>query len=507
MKISRVSLILVLCTLMGSLSGCANIQTGMKDAMNQNKEVVFSVADKPSKTIRNELDWVELDQLNNFKTLRREWDDAFNIMSFDTNSKNGVMYVELDGSWAGNNTMYNCFRNKVFMNDYWADGEVKSKISKAAMHEFSDVTNESMGLTASVNAYFNLLTTNANGTSGMTNVLTRAEAMAMLYRADTPVTLLDVPEEFMEVVGENDFNIYAYDVAKNSYLDYTNGSLNSTAYNSAITRAEAIYMLINRYFPEELASANVRNITFNDCINAGEIEKELGFEGGHAWQAYTLEYCLQNQSSGVCEDLFKALVVARDKGIISSDTYWFEGITAGSYINMLLKTYQAIYDTQGYLVNAKAGKNAGQSLYVKNEPKEDQTTLVDTETGEIVVEPEDTDVVIEITGSHKLSDLADIDDLINAYPDEIDMTDEEIEEAKEIGDQFTIEEYDTYLKVDYCRFLNLRTGPDTSYRIIKSIPKGTEVHIVGICKENGWYRVIANGKISYQCGVYFSELD
>lgn len=500
MKISRVSLILVLCTLMGSLSGCSNIQTGMKDAMNQNKEVVLSVADKPSKTIRNTLDWVELDQLDNFKNLRREWDDAFNIMAFDTNSKNGVMYVELDGSWAGNNTLYNCFRNKIFINEYWSDGAVKSQIAKAAVEAFSDVTNETMGLPASVNTYFNLLSTNADGTSGMNNVITRAEAMSLLYRADTPVTLEDVPEDFVEVVGENDYNIYTYDVAKNSYLDYTNGSLNSVAYNSAITRAEAIYLLVNRYFPDELASVDVRNVTFNDCINAGEVENEFGFEGGHAWQAYTLEYCLQNQSGGLCEDLFKALVVARDKGIISSDTYWFEGITAGSYVNMLLKTYQAIYDTQGYLVNARAGKNTGQSLYVKNEPKEDQT-VIDTE------EHVDTDVVIEITDSHKLSDIADIDDLVAAYPDEIDMTEEEILEAKEIGDQFTIEEYDTYLKVDYCRSLNLRKGPDTSYRIIKSIPKGTEVHIVGVCKENGWYRVIADGKISYQCGVYFSELD
>jgi uncharacterized protein YgiM (DUF1202 family) len=63
------------------------------------------------------------------------------------------------------------------------------------------------------------------------------------------------------------------------------------------------------------------------------------------------------------------------------------------------------------------------------------------------------------------------------------------------------------MNVDYCNYLNVRIGPSTDYKIKKSVPKGTKVHIVGICIENGWYRVIADGKISYQCGVYFSDIE
>lgn len=488
----HISLAVLLCLVVTSFTGCASIKTGMQDAANQNKEVILSVAEEPTLTERKELTWVELDQLSSFKNIRKVWDDKMNIYKFDSNSKNGVMFVELDGSWAGNNTLYNIFQNKTFVKDYYGDGKIQSALAQAAMAEFDDVKGEAPGIAASVNAYFNIIPTNTDGTSGMENYLTRAEAMAAIYRADTPVTLNEVPEDFVNVVGENVFNEYAFNLADYSYLDYKNGSLNSTAYNDTITRAEVVYMIVKRYFPEEMESVNLTN-QFNDCVNAGNLVDKIGIKDKHAWQAYTLEYSLQNPSEGLDEELYKAMVVAKNRGIITSNTRWNSGIRGGEMIIFLINTYQSINRADGFKVTANSGSNAGSSLYVKNEPVVEE-------------KPVGTEQVIEIGGSHKLSDLADIDDLIAAYGDEIDMTPEEIEEAKLIGDQFTIEEYDTYLTVDHCRALNVRTGPSTDYRIIKCVKKGTIVHVVGVCAENGWYRVIADGKISYQCGVYFSEI-
>ena len=466
----------------------------MKEAMDNNKEIVLSVAEQPSNIVKKELTWIELDQLQSFKNLRRGWDDALNIIKFDNSSKNGVLFVELDGSWSGNNTLYNAFQNKVFVEDYYAVGSKRSELAKLAISEFSDISSENAGILASINAYFNIFATNSDGTSGLNNVMTRAEAMACIYRADTPVTLTEVPEEFEKVVGENIYNQYACEIEPYSYLKTTDGSLNSTLYNSAITRAEFIYMLVQRYFKDEYDSVPEKNglasdAGFNDCKNAGNVDE---LADGHAHEAFALEYNLLNKEDGVNDDLYRALVVAKNKGIVSSDTRWSEGLLGGDVISMLVSTYQSVNKKYGFPVSAKNGANTGTSLYVVEVEDEPET-------------PEKSQEQVQLGSSHKLSDLADIDDLIKAYSEEIDMTEEEIEEAKEIGDMFTIEEYDTYLVVDHCRALNVRTGPSTDYRIIKCVPKGTIAHVVGVCAENGWYRVIADGKISYQCGVYFSS--
>jgi len=485
-----ITIVVITClTICLCLFGCASITKDMQSAINENKEIVLSVGVEPSSLEKRELTWVELDQLQTFKSLRRGWDDELNILKFDNNSKNGVLFVELDGSWAGNNTLYNAFQNKVFVNDFYGVGSVRSKLAKLAIEEFSDISSENAGILASINAYFNIFATNTDGTSGLNNFISRAEAMSAIYRADTPVTLNEVPESFSNVVGENIYNEYAFNLEPYSYLQTSNGSLNSTLYNSTITRAEFIYMLVQRYFPDDYNSTN-EEIAFTDCKNGGKV-KEIS--EGHAHQAYELEYNLQNPEKGVNEDLYKALVVAYKHGIVSSETNWNEGLRGGDIITMLVSTYQAINKRDDFAVNAKTGENAGQSLYVVAKPEDNSQ------------EQQVTEQTISLGQSHKLSDLADIDDLIKAYGDEIVMTDEEIEEAKLIGESFTIEEYDAYLVVDHCRALNVRTGPSTDYRIIKCVPKGTVAHIVGVCAENGWYRVIADGKICYQCGVYFSE--
>ena len=63
------------------------------------------------------------------------------------------------------------------------------------------------------------------------------------------------------------------------------------------------------------------------------------------------------------------------------------------------------------------------------------------------------------------------------------------------------------MQVDHCYFLNVRTGPSTDFRILRSVPAGTKAHIVARCVENGWYRVLTEGKLVYQCGVYFSDFE
>lgn len=483
----RLALIVLVCL---TLTGCSSLKKEMITAMNSNTDIVLSVeTDGKEQPIRKDLEWVELDQLTTFKDLRNSWDDTLNVIRFDTNSKNGSIFVDTNGNWCGNNTLYNVFQNKVFVNDYWTDSKVRSDLAQAAIKEFSDITAESTGMPAAVNAYFNILPTNQDGTSGMFNIVTRAEAMAAVYRGDTQVILNEENTSFSNAVGENSINLYAQEMDYYSYLDTATASLNKANYTAPITRAEFIYMLVQRLYKSEYDSVNIDSVTFSDCKNAGRVADKQGFTDGYAWKAYELEFCLQNKDKGLTEDLYKALVVAYNHGIISSDTKWYGTMKGGDLINILVKTYDNYYGTNEFLANAKLGVNAGQSLIV-----EDDTPV-------IITEELPSDVVVQ-----KIKDISDIDKLLEVYGDEIDMTDEEIEEAKRNAEGYTIEPVDKYMLVDFCHYLNVRVGPSTDFKIKKSVPKDTKVHIVGRCAENGWYRVIADGKISYQCGVYFSDL-
>lgn len=477
---------------MFSLVGCSKLSDEMIESMDKQQVIQLSVDGNSYDVERNRLEWVELDQLNNHKNLRKVWDDKLNIIKFDRNSKNGSIYIDIDGNWSGNNTLYNAFQNKVFVNDYWNDGNIKSALAQAAMEEYSDIENENTGLPTSVNVYFNLLPDNKDGKSGMFNYITRAEAMSAIYRADTPVIMEDIDEEFENAVGSSQYNIYAQNMTDYSYLDYKNNSLNKNSYSSTITRAEVVYMIVQRYYKDEYDSLTGKESVPSDVKNAGDVAKENGFDGKFACELYELEYCLQNKDKGLTEDLYKALIIGVRHGIINRGTRWSDGTTGGELINMLLATYKSLTNNNNFVVNAKVGANAGNVLYesavIEEEPEKQEETL-----GTVQVQ--------------KIRNIAKINDLIKYYGDEISMTDAEIDEAKQIADSFTIEACDKYMVVDFCKYLNVRKGPSTDYKISKSVAAGTQVHIVGICAENGWYRVIADGKICYQCGVYFSDID
>ena len=478
-------------TLAMSLTGCgSSLKSEMIKAMDNEQEIQLSVEGNLQEVERVPMEWTELDQLKTFKNIRRTWDDKMQIVTFDMGSKNGVLFVDLDGNWAGNNVLYNVFQNKTFVKDYWSDSSLKGMLSQEAMSQFSDISNESTGLIASVNAYFNILPANADGTSGLMNKLSRAEAMSAIYRGDTPVRYGEINPEYEKTLGSSEYNQFTFDINNNSYLKYENGGLNYSTYNGAMTRAEAVYILMNRYFAEELAGVSGSG-DFSDCANAGDVAGKQGFKDKHAWESYELEYCLQNPDKGAPQSLYNSLVLAQSLGIIGSETRWNQAISGGELLNMMIKTYEAVQNKLGFLVNAKIGANAGQSLYVKDTPEE--TVVSEESVGMIQID--------------EVRDVTNLDDLLATYGDELDMTEEELAEAYLVAENFTFEPCDVWKQVDYCYFLNVRTGPSTDFRILRSVERGTKAHVVARCVETGWYRVLTEGKLVYQCGVYFSDFE
>lgn len=101
-------------------------------------------------------------------------------------------------------------------------------------------------------------------------------------------------------------------------------------------------MLMSRYFGTEMLSVDTKGVTFSDCKDGGNIaEKEKFIESGEKkeyWRSYELTYALQNPDKGIPGELYKGLVIAKNKGIIGNETRWAEAITKVGAVELIVET-------------------------------------------------------------------------------------------------------------------------------------------------------------------------
>ena len=486
------------------LTACNSEAKALVEQMNSGADCTITVTGTASSE-SEPLEWIELDQLQTHSSLRRNFDDALGIVRFDVGSKNGVMYSDLDGNWTGNNTLYNAFKNRTFVEDYWNNGKVKSTLAEYAREEFSDVNSDDVAVVAGMNAYYNIIPSAADGTSGLSANATRAEAMGAIFRADTPVESVEANAEFAAAVGDSEWNTYAQDLASYSWLDYTNGSLNSDNYNGFITKAEFVYMLMNRYFPDEMNSAiaNISGKTVAEKQGFISTDKETGnVTYGHAWQAYVLQYGLSNEKAELQEQLSAALQLASSKGIVQSTSDWRNPIMKYDVVNMLIKTYEVMGESSGYSVAVRNGANSGEQLFESSDLAEmqEQINQLNEEALQAALDnnPDSANIQEEV-------DVTDTDDMLEVYGDEFNLTTEEYQEAISALEGFTIEECDKYMVVNSS--VNVRVGPSTEFRVVTSLAYKQIVHVTGRCAETGWYRIATpEGKIAYVCGAYMTDI-
>ncbi len=485
----RLISIAMTCSMILVLTGCGTLKSEISSAVNENNGIKLSIDDSVSNDV-DTLTWVEVGQLDSFSELRREWDDILGVIKFESGSKNGPIYIDLDGNWNGNTIVKNIFQNKVFYREFWTVASEKSKLAKCGIEEFSDISNEGTGILAALNAYFNILPVNSDKTSGLFNKLSRKEVMTAVVRGDTEVNYLEENENFNNIVGKSDYNVYASQLDGNSYFNTSNNSLNAYTYNAAMTRGEVIYLLVNRYFKSDLDGVKLGGNPFTDCNNAGNLMKELGLlENDNQAQVAELEWSLQHLENGCPEDMYRALYVAHNRGLLGNETRWSEPVIFGEVLNWMIQCYNTMHTTDQFAINAKTGENIGTNLVVKVETKQPEKTVASF--GDVTVTT--------------AKDVTDLDDLFYVYGDEIDISAAEEEEVRMAAEGYTFEPCDFYTTVDHCSWLNVRVGPSTDFRIIGSKPVGTKTHVVAYCVETGWYRVIIDKQIAYQSNYYFSE--
>ena len=475
------------------LMGCSSVsQSEMLQMINQGDAIEIEVAVPLNQEQGTEktVEWTQLDQLTSQPELRSSMENIFKIVAFGDNSKNGVFYVNLDGEQDGNNTLYNVFANNKFRESYWNNVAVQRELAQASAENYADIDyeegNYKRAMLAGINGYFNILNDSETGFANMDSTITRLEAMSALFKAENPVTdTLSEDSEFREAVdagNTNEYTIFASNLSEQSYLDISSGSLDSHTANGTITRGELVYMIVQEYFKTEYDNVDIKGECYADTVNGGNIAVAQRFIEGENkkehWQSYELSYALQNPDKGCPERMYKALLVANEKGIIvDKDSRWEEGATKEDFLEMLTNAYLALPS------QVSAERGTGEAPVQSEEPTTELEETDDSNVSDMYVEietPEEAEYQDYLESQEALEDKTE-DDLVQSDIVTLDKT--------------------MYAKGS----VNTRSGPSTDYEKLGGLTTNQEVHVTGQSKETGWYEIEINGSKQYVSDKYLSD--
>lgn len=416
MKVKKILLpVITVIILTSQLAGCATVTSNeMLELLENGNDVEISISVPAYNTdtlgIEQQTvqDRIQLDRLQTYTIdgFRQEFDSIFNIRELEltnSTSKLGCIYINAAGFHEGNTVLMDSLRNQVWVETYFK--QKQDEIGQAATLAYIDVDGDDYAsVMGALNAYYNLLNDSENGEDTYFNAnqsVTRGEFYSFVYRATSNVNnFLKTQGDFINQVGTQDKDsLYASQVDQYGWLNADNGGLRPENYKGSISRAEAVYMLMNMYFSDELAAIDVNSISLEDAKDGGNYwddtipdkkisnalydEKDESKDLVNGWQLGALSKMLSSGGNGVQTDLYKALGVAFNLGIIDSETRWDEPISKTEAIDMLVQVGMALNERDGYLCSIEDGDY---SMFVEKELEftEDdvvENVVVDEETG------------------------------------------------------------------------------------------------------------------------------
>ena len=214
------------------LTGCgASTQT---TASNSVQTATEQATEEPTELV-DPLDWTPLAELDTHADLRSSFEELTNILVTKDGIKSGILYTDsMDHSSAANqnNTLFEVYRNTGFNisaynedGNYIKDEDKAEKIKEIAGKEYTDI-EDGEETAAVLNAYFELLPDESAGEFQGSKFLSRAEAMALVMRAITPVNEDRAPEhdgEFTKTAGDTVYTDYAAAMDGYAVLNTENG--------------------------------------------------------------------------------------------------------------------------------------------------------------------------------------------------------------------------------------------------------------------------------------------
>lgn len=234
-----------------------------------------------------------------------------------------------------------------------------------------------------------------------------------------------------------------------------------------------------------IESLKVKGECYADTVNGGNIAVAQKFIEGENkkehWQSYELSYALQNPDKGCPERMYKALLVANEKGIIvDKDSRWEEGATKEDFLEMLTNAYLALPS------QVSAERGTGEAPVQSEAPTTETSELEETADSNV------SDMYVEI----ETPEEAEYQDYLESQEALEDKTEDDLVQS----DIVTLD------KTMYAKgSVNTRSGPSTDYEKLGGLTTNQEVHVTGQSKETGWYEIEINGSKQYVSDKYLSD--
>ena len=338
MKAKTLRIVLPMLTAIMILGGCGQTNTTQQDILNMLNTsdtitIQLSTEDTEDGT-QYKVDWIQLGDMTSSKELRAVMDEQFRITG-NTGNKNGMFYVNEKGENTQNNTLSVALRNRAFTTILNNADDLES-INYTLAGNYSDIDIEDeRAIYAAISDYFELLNAGENGESNIEDSLSRAEAMSLVFRAVTPVSEIEGNSAFDSAVGENDYNAFANQEDKNVFVSTSDGSLNETTYIQNMTKAEYIYLVMNEVFGNQAVQSVDASTKIDDLANAGDLRADEKLGGKQQLSSAIIKEFVNNPSK-IDESLYKAIVLANEKGISNTDNM-DSAITKGEAVEILCK--------------------------------------------------------------------------------------------------------------------------------------------------------------------------
>lgn len=352
MKLKRVILPTITMVIIASqLFGCSSASKQEAYDMLQETEQIeleYAVpeydADEESKV--ELLPWLQLAFLETHPELRSAFEELLDITTEDDGTKSGIVYTDENGDRNQNNTLFNALGNTNFTISYIRDAEQIEKIEEIANNEYTDL-EDNQGVAAVINAYFELLPDQEKGQFDGSATISRAQAMTLVMRAITPVSVVKGQElegspvedkDFTAAVGESQYTNFAAPMNQYTYLNTENG-LNDKTFNTTMSRGEYIYMLTKciygDVYAQRMEEVGKEDETLSDDLSLTNIK-----DGGNI----TFQEALNNPENGLPTEMYNTLARAVALGFISEDTLnWDEAITKSEAINLFIDAVETSY--------------------------------------------------------------------------------------------------------------------------------------------------------------------
>ena len=335
----RKTIISLLCLTMGlSIVACGKQEnTAIVETTVESTEVENTVTEESKVEL---LPWLQLSSLETHPELRTAFEELVGVTTEEDGTKSGIVYTDENGDRNQNNTLFNALGNTSFTINCIRDAEQIEKLEEIANNEYTDI-EENQGVSAVINAYFELLPDQEDGQFDGDATISRAQAMTLVMRATTPVNEAQAPEEdadFTSVVGESQYTNFAAPMNEYTYLNTENG-LNDKTFNTTMSRGEYIYLLTKYIYGDTYAQrmeeAAKEDETLSDDLSLTNIK-----DGGDI----SLQDAINNVENGLPTDMYNTLARAVALGFITEDNLnWDEAITKSEAVTLFIDAVDTAY--------------------------------------------------------------------------------------------------------------------------------------------------------------------